>query len=108
MINTLYVIGNGFDLHHELRTSYFEFANYLKEHNISLYHNLESYISYPTSNNNLWSQFESNLANLDIEEILSEHIDSLPDYGSEEFRDRDRYVFPDTMEQLCEQLPTEL
>lgn len=32
----LFIIGNGFDLHHGLPTSYGDYVDYLKEHNESL------------------------------------------------------------------------
>lgn len=108
MNNKLYVIGNGFDLHHNLETSYYSFANYLKKNNIELYDTLESYVSYPRTHNDLWWHFEDNLANLDADEILSENSDRLPDYASDEFRDRDRHVFPDIMENYLELLTSGL
>ncbi|PZP47151.1 MAG: hypothetical protein DI598_11350 [Pseudopedobacter saltans] len=103
-MKTLYIIGNGFDLHHYLKTSYYDFSIYLRESDRKLYDILEKFISYPTSDKDLWAKFEENLANLDAEEILSENSNYLPDYGSEEFRDKDRYAFPDTMQQYYERL----
>jgi hypothetical protein len=100
----LYIIGNGFDLHHYLKTSYGDFAAYLKEKHNDIYTALERYVSYPTSEKDLWSRFEENLANLNAEEILSEHSDTLPNYISDDFRDRDRYVFPDIMEEHFQKL----
>jgi len=102
----LYIIGNGFDLHHGLRTSYYAFAAYLRDNNRELYDILESFVSYPTSEKDLWSLFESNLANLDAEAILSDNADYLPDLGSEDFRDRDRYTFTDVLMRI-KQLLTE-
>lgn len=108
MNKKLYVIGNGFDLHHNLKTSYYSFAEYLKANNRELYDTLESYVSYPNNHNDLWWQFEDNLANLDADEILSENTDRLPDYASDEFRDRDRHVFPDIMQNYLELLTSGL
>lgn len=104
LIERLYIIGNGFDLHHYLKTSYHDFALYLKENDRKLYDTLEKYISYPTSDKDLWAKFEENLANLGAKEILSANSNYLPDYASDEFRDRDRYAFPDTMQQFYEML----
>lgn len=108
MNRKLYIIGNGFDLHHLLKTSYYDFANFLKTNHNDIYTTLESYVSYPKSDKDLWSRFEENLANLDAEEILSEHSDTLPNYASDDFRDRDRYVFPDIMEELYGKLTSGL
>jgi hypothetical protein len=108
MTTKLYVIGNGFDLHHCLKTKYNDFANYLREEHNDIYSTLESYVSYPTSEKDLWSRFEENLANLDAEEILSEHFDTLPNYASDDFRNRHRYVFPDIMEEHFQKLTSGL
>jgi len=98
MKKRLYIIGNGFDLHHELRTSYWDFSEYLKENDSELYYLLDSYTYYPATEESLWSKFEENLANLEINDILSDNTDRLPDYASDDFRDRDRHVFPDVMD----------
>ena len=100
----LYIIGNGFDLHHGLKTSYWDFAQYLKKSNNELYTTLEKYISYPANHNSLWADFETNLANLNMEEILSDNIDYLPDIASDEFRDRDLHTFPNIMENFFQLL----
>jgi len=103
MVNKLYIIGNGFDLHHGLKTRYCDFVSYLKKKNKELYCHLVHYINVE-SENKLWSDFEDNLAKLDAERILSDYSDRLPDYTSDEFRDRDKYVFPDIMEEYLEKL----
>ncbi|MES2382152.1 MAG: bacteriophage abortive infection AbiH family protein [Bacteroidota bacterium] len=108
VIKKLYIIGNGFDLHHNLRTSYYDFAKFLKKKNKDLYITLEKYISYPSFDRDLWSRFEENLANLEIKEIIYEHADTLPSYGSDDFRDRDRYVFPDIMHEHYQKLTSGL
>jgi hypothetical protein len=104
MTTKLYIIGNGFDLHHYLKTSYYDFAIFLQENYNDIYSTLESYVSYPSSDKDLWSRFEDNLANLDAEEILSAHTDTLPNYGSDDFRDRDRFIFPDIMDEHFKKL----
>jgi len=108
MNNELYVIGNGFDLHHGLNTSYYAFSKYLEENDYELYETLENYVSYPESDKDLWAKFEENLANLDADEILSENSDYLPNIASDDFRDRDLHTFPDVMHQLFERLTVDL
>ena len=103
-MKTLYIIGNGFDLHHGLKTSYYDFAQYLEKSNNELFTTFEKYISYPSNHNSLWSDFETNLANLDLDEILSDNSIYLPNISSDEFRDRDLHTFPDTMENLYQLL----
>lgn len=95
--NRLYIIGNGFDLHHGMRTSYYDFAEYLRKNDRTFYDFLESYIKYPKTDKDPWYRFEENLALLDIDAILDDNEDLLPDILSESYRDRDKYLFPDEM-----------
>ena len=99
----LYIIGNGFDLHHGLKTSYHDFGNYVKENDSELLYYLETYFDYPDTDA-LWSNFEQNLAKLNLDQVISDNEDSLPNYSSDDFRDRDRYTFPDNMDNIVEKL----
>lgn len=107
-MSKLYVIGNGFDLHHGLKTSYKDFSEYLNNTNSELFDTLEKYISYPVTDSSLWARFEENLANLNAEEILSENSDYLPNIASENFETRDFHVFPDIMHEQFLQLTSGL
>lgn len=108
MITKLYIIGNGFDLHHCLKTSYYNFAQYLQINYNEIYSILDGYVSFPTSDNDLWSKFEENLANLDIEGILSEHLDLVPNFTNDSFKYKDCYKYPDEMEQYRQALTDDL
>ncbi|MDP1815420.1 MAG: bacteriophage abortive infection AbiH family protein [Leadbetterella sp.] len=104
MSDRIYIIGNGFDLHHDLKTKYSNFATYLEANNKDLYDILKNHISFPQSDPDLWSNFEENLANLDVDEILSDNSYVLPNYASDDFREGDRYLFPDIMDEYFEKL----
>ena len=60
-INKLYVLGNGFDLHHGIRCSYKSFKSWLFRHRRPVYNNLKRL--YRNINQDWWSTFEENLAN---------------------------------------------
>lgn len=80
ILNTLIIIGNGFDLHHGLPTSYKGFAEYLRSHDLSLLDNLERVISFTPSDGDIWSRLEENLAHIDmdyIDDLMREYIPSL-------------------------------
>jgi hypothetical protein len=62
----LYITGNGFDLHHGVKSSYYDFKNYLKKANPELLTELESFIDCE----NIWSDFENSLAFLSREKIM--------------------------------------
>jgi hypothetical protein len=83
-MSKLYIIGNGFDLHHGLPTSYTDFKHHLKTHHIQLLDNLNKYYFIARNDQNLWSEFEENLANLDkdgLVDYLSEYYDDTSDRG---------------------------
>ncbi|MDM0496253.1 bacteriophage abortive infection AbiH family protein [Clostridium perfringens] len=76
----LFIIGNGFDLAHDLETSYYDFRNYLNEENWTFLSSLESmyglsegaWMDHASDDmirsvfeNGLWREFENNLSNID-------------------------------------------
>ena len=82
--NTLFIIGNGFDLYHGVKSSYYDFAKYLQSHGgKALKNTLETCLIA----DDLWGNFEANLARLN-REILIENVgnmlDVLPDTLDEE------------------------
>lgn len=109
MNNRLYVIGNGFDLHHEMKTSYLNFRDYLKEEDSELFDNLEQYIITELDSKNgiikedIWSNFEENLAKLDADIILSDYSFLLPDYEKEDLKSSDFHRFRDKMEEVFDE-----
>lgn len=80
----LYIIGNGFDLHHGIPTSYAAFGQYLKEVDTETYGQLERYFSV---DNDFWWQFEAQLAQLDTDSLLDDATAYLPSYGAEDWSD---------------------
>jgi hypothetical protein len=84
MINSkLYIIGNGFDLHHGIKSSYWDFKEYLEDIDWELVDKLEKYFGSDA----LWSEFEETLADLDTEEIVDECRGFLKPYGAEDWSD---------------------
>jgi hypothetical protein len=116
MAKTLYIIGNGFDIYHGLDTRYQFFAFYLQKNNSELYDLLVQYYGLPdldphdpdSKYDPLWSQFEKALAGLDVETVLDDNTNYLPDYGSDDFRDRDYHAFQIEMELIIDKLTKEL
>jgi hypothetical protein len=83
-MSKLYIIGNGFDLHHGLSTNYTDFEHHLKTHHIQLLDSLIKYYFIAGNDQNLWSKFEENLANLDkdgLVDYLAEYFDDTSDRG---------------------------
>lgn len=65
---TLYIIGNGFDLHHKLKTQYKDFKDYVKKVDSELLFNIEQHLSLEDN----WSDLENSLASIDIENIIND------------------------------------
>lgn len=80
--NRLYVIGNGFDLHHGIKSKYSDFKEYVELNDSDLFCSLEKY--FP---DNLWSDFEQTLAYLDTDTMVDEATNYLESYGSENWSD---------------------
>ena len=84
----LYFIGNGFDLHHDFKTRYTDFRNWLKSYNPEAYNNLLSLYSIKDDNSNKtwdwWSCFEANLVDFDVyDDILDIARENQIDYASD-------------------------
>lgn len=82
----LYIIGNGFDLHFNLKTSPENFENILKKK--CIYNETDNAYDILSTYGINWSEYEQSLAELDLDEIENRNID-IPDYLSDHEYDRD-------------------
>lgn len=85
MCNTtrLYIIGNGFDLYHGIKSKYSDFKEFVEENDNKLFETLEKYFN----SDELWSDFEGTLAYLDTETICDNASNYLESYAAEDWRD---------------------
>ena len=81
MAHTLYVIGNGFDLFHGLKTKYSDFKKWMYYHHPIV---LDELIHTYNPNGEWWNDFEMNLGNLDIVKYRNKHHSKLPDWIEKE------------------------
>lgn len=123
MMNTLYVIGNGFDLCHNLPTRWCHFYKFVKANYEELYFELEKYFEFRISEvdsndidcneNDLWKYFEedlgtfnykvfyNNICNIDIEYFKPSFVFGLEDdieQQSENLLESIRKAFEDWLE----------
>lgn len=98
--DTLYVIGNGFDLAHGFETNYRDFAEYLKKTNkyYQLYHDIIDNCNLKEED--IWSDFEKALGEINTESLADyEDFNPATDY---DFLERDSwagiYRIEDTVE----------
>jgi hypothetical protein len=98
----LYVIGNGFDLHHRISASYGHFREYLERHRRDIYRSVEEY--FPACDDDFWSHFEERLADFDAETLVenSEHL--IVSYGAEDWSDSYHHDYAYELEKVVEAL----
>lgn len=83
-MKTLYIIGNGFDIAHQLETRYSDFRDWFRRQNYEVYRGARDFVNEIekyTKDVNLWSDFERALGSIHstqylkyiIEETKSEH-----------------------------------
>lgn len=70
MLKYLYIIGNGFDLHHEINSSYGNFYEWMNENNPDVIEKTDEI--YGICDEEWWSDFENQLASLDTIRYSSE------------------------------------
>lgn len=69
MYKNLYIIGNGFDKHHGLKTGYGDFRKWLKEYRSDFYNHC--ILLYGDNEDEWWSQFEYHLADINVHDYVS-------------------------------------
>ncbi len=85
----LYVFGNGLDLHYGLKTSTQDFLDILRTKRV--YNEIDNAAEIFAYYNVLWSDFESDLAKIELNEIEANHVE-YPDYISDHEYDRDSVI----------------
>ena len=68
----LYLIGNGFDMHHRINSSYSQFKNWLENRDSVIFNRL--FQVYELDGGDLWSRLEENLGNVPIDAILDNYV----------------------------------
>ncbi|WP_144461943.1 bacteriophage abortive infection AbiH family protein [Siminovitchia fortis] len=88
---TLYIIGNGFDLLHGVKSSYFLFREYIRKRDKALSFEMDTYFECE----NFWGDFENNLAFLSREMVM-ESVDTMLDTYMDTFdEDDDDFSYAD-------------
>ena len=74
-MDNLYLIGNGFDKHHDIPSGYWDFHDWLKKEDEELVEKIDELYGY---NGDLWGNFEVELGNLNIVEKATEIYQAHP------------------------------
>lgn len=71
-IKDLYLIGNGFDMHHHVKSDYSLFKDWLKDKDPTVYNRL--FQVYECDGGDLWSSLEHNLGNIPVKAVLEDYV----------------------------------
>lgn len=88
-MKSLYIIGNGFDIHHGIKSRYSDYREWLKEYDFDLYDKLCRLYDSIDEDDGWWKSFEQHLSAISFDYINKMYQDYSPIYGSEDFRDAD-------------------
>ncbi len=101
----LYIIGNGFDLHHGIPSGYDKFASYLKNEDIDTYNLFEEYFS---ADEMFWWEFETRLADFDSDTVMDQASQFLMSYGAEDWSDSGHHDYEYEIERVVEGVSTNM
>lgn len=96
----LYIIGNGFDLYHGIKSSFWNFKDYVEENHSDLYERIEQFLG----GDDFWSDFESYLGDIDEEEIRDRAETFLMDYGAEDWSDAGHHDYQYEISQITDDI----
>lgn len=93
----LFIIGNGFDIHHGIKSRYTDFADWLKTVDPEVHEAVEEFLPTwvdPEGNvQNAWSDLENNLEYFDTDQLLEYGANFLPSYGADDWSDSGHHDF---------------
>ena len=105
MEKTFYIIGNGFDLHHGIPSSYKAFGEYLRQSDAKTYEVVEKYFAMDAQ---FWAEFEDRLASLDSDSLIEDASNFLVGYGADDWSDAYHHDYQSEIQQAVEAISTTL
>ncbi|MFJ5367558.1 AbiH family protein [Pectobacterium punjabense] len=100
----LYIIRNGFDLYHVMRTGYKDFKNYVMREDYDVYRVVDEFS--PAGDE--WNELEPSLGDIDFCNIIEECGIHLTSYGAEGFKVSVHHNYEFEIERITKSLPTDL
>lgn len=101
----LYIIGNGFDLHHGIPSEFADFKEFVRDHDYDLLKTIESYL-LPIRED--WKDLESALATVEVEGIMNDLEHFMTSYGADDWSDSGHHDFQYEVGRAVERLSIEL
>lgn len=104
--NTLFVIGNGFDLHHGIPSKYDDFRDFLNVRDKDLLTLIEEHLLHREGE--LWKDFESTLACLNKDSIEDHASNFIPSYGEDEWSESGHHDYEYEIDKIVTDLTDSL
>lgn len=107
-MSKLFIIGNGFDIHHGVKSGYTDFGNWLEKVDRDVHQAVKNFL--PTwvdcegKVQNAWSDLENNLEHFDTDQLLDYGSNFLPSYGADDWRDSGHHDFEYELDQIIQAL----
>lgn len=105
MSQRLYVIGNGFDLHHRIPSRYIDFGRYVEATAPEVFGHIREYLAV---DDKFWNVFEERLATFDSDTVIDYAEQFLVSYGAEDWSDAYHHDFEYEIQRIVEGLSTDL
>ncbi len=100
----LFVIGNGFDLHHGIPSRFSDFRSFVMAQDTWIFDAVEEYLPVKEG----WADLEAALAEVDPDQIIDDLGHFAPSYSSDEWSDSGHGDFQYEVDKLVERLSTDL
>ncbi len=97
----LFIIGNGFDLHHGLDTRYVDYRDYLKQYHPTAFQLIDSEFRDMADSDALWSEMENTLGKTCIIDVKSKYKEIL-EHIDHENENKQRKLIESDIERLSE------
>lgn len=101
MADRLFVIGNGFDLHHGIPSRYSDFGGYVDRVDQRVFGLIRDYLFV---DRDFWNCFEERLATFDSDHVIDYAENFLVSYGAEDWSDAYHHGFEYEIEQIVDGL----
>jgi hypothetical protein len=105
MSKKLFIIGNGFDVHHGIPSKYSYFGKYLTAVDTRSWQTINEYLHV---DKDFWACFEERLASFDEDAVIDYAEKFLVGYGADDWSDADHHNFEYEIEQIVDALSRKL
>lgn len=104
MSSKLYIIGNGFDLYHNMQTSFADFRVFAETNARDTFNAVESYLSISDD----WADLELALADLDVDFVIEDLGHFMLSYSADDWSESGHHDFQYEVGRVVEYLSSEL